>query len=41
MGEFHDATGKALLHAVELADLNAGSNLAVQHVNAGQRDVLA
>ena len=41
MSEFHDAAGKTLLHPVKLADLDAGSNFAMQSVDPRQRDVLA
>ena len=39
MGEFYNTAGKAFLHFIELADFNFGSKFAMQHINAGQRDV--
>ena len=41
MGEFHDPAGKAFLHSVKFADFDFCAELAVQHVNTRQRDVLA
>ena len=41
MGEFHDAAGKAFLHAVKFADFDFCSKFAVQYINARERNVLA